>query len=76
MSKKVTRCKVVCNSVTSHGNEENRYYESSFSAVTNGSKENEEFFKWTPSLTFTAGVCKRSDFEPGKEYYLDFVEAG
>lgn len=47
-------------------------------AVTNGSEENNEFWKWTPSGKIELN-CINDDavkqFEPGKEYYVDFTQA-
>lgn len=46
--------------------------------VTSGSKENEEFYKYTPSGNVDLGTINQEAadfFEFGKEYYLDFTEA-
>jgi hypothetical protein len=46
------------------------------SAVTSGSKENQEFFKWTPSGTMDMGTINAEaikQFVPGKEFYIDFT---
>lgn len=44
--------------------------------VTSGSKENEQFYKWTPGgkieLT-TVNKDAGKQFVPGKEYYVDFT---
>lgn len=48
------------------------------SAVYSGSKENEEFFKWTPSASISLGTVNTAaaaQFEVGKEYYVDFSPA-
>jgi hypothetical protein len=48
------------------------------SAVTSGSKENESFFRYTPSASLDIGVVPQSvadQFELGKEYYIDFTKA-
>jgi hypothetical protein len=48
------------------------------SPVTVGSKENEEFYKWTPSGNIELNVLKKetaNKFVVGKEYYIDFTEA-
>jgi hypothetical protein len=50
----------------------------SFEAITRGSPENEEFFKWTPSgwLEFyTVNAAAAEQFEIGEEYYLDITRA-
>lgn len=55
---------------------ENGNKEVKLNAVTSGSKENEEFFKWTPSGSISLGVInpKAADaFYPGKEFYVDFT---
>ena len=46
--------------------------------VTTGSKENEEFYRWTPGgniLLSTVNEAAASQFEIGKEYYVDFTAA-
>ncbi len=43
--------------------------------VTNGSKENEQFFKWTPGGEISLGTVNENAaaaLEVGKEYYVDF----
>ena len=45
-------------------------------AVTCGSKENETFFKWTPSAKIelqTLNDEAAKQFKVGKEYYVDFT---
>lgn len=49
-----------------------------FSAVTCGSPENDNFFKWTPSGQLGMGTINEAaaaQFEVGKEYFLDFTPA-
>lgn len=47
-----------------------------FNVVTEGSEENKEFFKWTPSGQLSLGCTNKAvDFVVGKEYYLDISEA-
>jgi hypothetical protein len=70
----MVRCKFVC---TEHrefkyGAEILHGYK--FSPVTSGSKENEQFFKWTPSGSLEFGTVQAQAFEIGKEYYLDLSE--
>ena len=76
----MTRCKFHCNSVrksvTREGMEEKFVYEADFFAVYDGSDENKEFFKWTPSGSLKIGVYKEDIFQPGKDYYVDLTEAG
>lgn len=46
--------------------------------VINGSKENEDFFKYTPGGQVNILVdneAAREQFEVGKEYYVDFTAA-
>jgi hypothetical protein len=48
------------------------------SPVTSGSKENEEFFKFTPGGQITIGTVNpvaAAQLEVGKEYYVDFTKA-
>lgn len=48
-------------------------------AVIDGSDENKSFFRWTPSGQITIGCVNEAanrQFEPGKEYYVDFTPAG
>lgn len=48
------------------------------SAVVSGSEENRNFFKWTPSGTLRMGTCNAealSQFELGKDYYIDITPA-
>lgn len=47
-------------------------------AVIDGSEENKSFFHYTPSGMVRLGIVNPaafSQFEPGKEYYLDFTKA-
>jgi hypothetical protein len=44
--------------------------------VTSGSKENETFFKWTPSGSLDMGTVNEEalkQFVPGGEFYIDFT---
>jgi hypothetical protein len=47
-----------------------------FRAVSDGSPENKEFWKWTPTgvLQFSC-VNPNVSFQPGKSYYVDICEA-
>lgn len=48
------------------------------SPVISGSDENKSFYKWTPSGKIELGVVNpnaASQFEVGKEYYIDFTQA-
>lgn len=68
----LTRCKVRCQSVSQ---DYNGMYTYELIPVTGGSKENEEYFKWTPNGQFKFGVTADRKFEPGKYYYVDFTPA-
>lgn len=71
----MVRSKFKCESVT---RQENNTGSVKFRAVSGGSKENIEFWKWTP-----AGECSLhidnetalNKFQPGQEYYVDFTPA-
>ncbi len=50
-----------------------------FLPVTSGSEENKAFFKWTPSGSIQFGTGNKaatSQFEVGKDYYVDFSPVG
>lgn len=68
-----TRCKFKCTNVTAGGTDSDPNYSAEFDAVVSGSKENEEFFRWTPSGALRLSVCREANFEQGKEYYLDIT---
>lgn len=47
-------------------------------AVVDGSEENKKFFAATPSGSINLGTINpeaAAQFEPGKEYYVDFTPA-
>lgn len=47
-------------------------------AVTYGSTENDEFFKWTPSGELSMGTINpiaAQEFVEGQEYYIDISHA-
>lgn len=49
-----------------------------FNPVYSGSKENEQFFRATPGGQIMLNVVNEDaakQFEPGKEYYVDFTPA-
>lgn len=53
-------------------------YTVEFEPVTNGSPENEEFFKWTPWGKLEIGTVNAKAgqaFDVGKEYYVDLTPA-
>jgi len=68
------RAKFRCTSVkeNTHG------YEVTLEPVTGGSKENEDFFHYTPYGELTMGLFNKETvqrFEVNKDYYLDFTPA-
>jgi hypothetical protein len=70
----MVRCKFVCNMKVPprEGSADGTLVR--LAAVANGSKENEEFFKWTPggSLDFySVNDAASAQFETGKEYFID-----
>ena len=72
------RCKFVCNMKVPprEGSADGTLIR--LAAVTSGSKENEEFFKWTPggSLDFySVNEATAAQIEIGKEYFLDISPA-
>lgn len=49
-----------------------------FAPVTEGSEENEKFFRWTPSGHIQLGTINGAalaQFKVGAEYYIDFTPA-
>jgi hypothetical protein len=66
------RCKMVCAETRS---DENGTHAVKMRVVTEGNKENEEFFKWTPGGELNLCVLKNQYFEAGKEYYIDIEQA-
>jgi hypothetical protein len=70
----ITRCKVRCDKV-SETNNGTSLHEAYFEAAFKDSKENKEFFAFTPMISISLGVVKEQKFVPGKEYYVDFIEA-
>ncbi len=62
--------------VVTHKSEDGGHIE--LSVVTSGSKENESFFKYTPSGQVVLNVVNPSaseEFEKGDEFYVDFTKA-
>jgi hypothetical protein len=78
-----TRCKVVCIKTEEYvahiydgkNSRQALVQSATFTAVTSGSEENKEFFAATPTLTLMVGTSEKRAFEPGKEYYIDIIEA-
>ncbi len=69
----VTRCKFRCTSATPKDGA--GPHTASFTAVTSGSPENEQFFSATPGGSLSLSVVRQQHFEVGKEYYLDITPA-
>lgn len=77
-----TRCKVTCDSVTKIVQERDREsgratkfgWSAEMRAVYGDSKENKEFFLYTPSASFKLTTLREDTFQPGREYYVDFTE--
>jgi hypothetical protein len=70
------RAKFRCDEVTKTKSNDGKFlYTAKFSAVHSGSDENKNFFEYTPYGNLQLGTYKEDYFEPGKEYYLDFIEA-
>lgn len=47
-----------------------------FQAVCGKDGDNSDYSRWTPSMEITMSVTNPAcDFEPGREYYVDFVKA-
>jgi len=73
MSKKV-RCKFVCESVTNYEGQKT----AALRAVYGTAEENKDFTQFTPSgqisVTVTNEAPAADFYQPGKNYYIDFIE--
>jgi hypothetical protein len=75
----MTRCKFKCTGVTKslgwnpkeHGD---FLYAAEFTAVTDNSPENKQFFAATPAGSLKVSTVRQDVFQPGKFYYLDITE--
>ena len=66
------RAKFKCESVTNSENGKSV----KLNPVYGGSEENERFFSFTPYGSIEIGTVNENiNFEPGKEYFVDFIEA-
>jgi hypothetical protein len=68
----MVRAKFKVYSVTDYGDQGKVVLE----PVTHGSKENDEFYKWTPNGMIELNTVSKSAaeyFQAGKEYYVDFT---
>ncbi len=77
-----TRCKVLCIAVLKRSAQgwytepkQDFIYEAEFIAVTGASEENKKFFASTPTLSLKVSAINGDKFVPGKEYYLDILQA-
>lgn len=71
----MVRAKMVVNHVLDRGN---GYGEVTMSAVTGGSDENLDFWKYTPAGTLTLSIDNEAalkQFKPQQEFYVDFQPA-
>lgn len=71
------RAKFTCTS-KEHDTNDPSHGQVKLEAVTSGSSENEGFFSFTPWGIITLGTVNPTafaQFEPGKEYYIDFTLA-
>jgi hypothetical protein len=74
----MTRCKVVCQSVSKQRGWAGAefIYSAVFTPVTDdGTEDNKKFFAATPTGRLELGVIREDHFQPGKSYYVDFTEA-
>ena len=74
MDKMTVRCKMKCK--VKKVNETDGGGTVAFEPVTTGSKENDEFFKYTPLGGLEVGPINQTAFdafEEGKEYYVDIT---
>lgn len=70
------RCKFIASKKTEVATTTGNEFQVEMTAVTDGSEENQEFFKYTPSGKIKLGVLepKQADkFIVGDEYYLDIT---
>lgn len=72
---KTVRCKMICDSVTSTRANERPVHQATFTPVSGGSPENDQFFRWTPGGKLELSVLNSQHFEPGREYYVDLTPA-
>ncbi|MDB6061578.1 MAG: hypothetical protein JWM78_1681 [Verrucomicrobiaceae bacterium] len=69
-----TRAKFKCRAINPSADG----FEIDLYAVTGGSAENEEFFKYTPAGSIKLGIVSAdiaTQFEPGQSYFVDFTNA-
>ena len=76
----MVRAKFTCTAIEDNGakSPEDKGSTITLLPVTGGSKENDEFYKWTPGgqvLLSTVNESAAAQFEVGKQYYVDFTPA-
>ncbi len=72
----MTRCKFNVSKKTETATATGNEFIVELTAVTDGSEENQEFFKYTPSGKLKLGVLEpkqASNFVVGQEYYIDIT---
>lgn len=70
------RCKFRCVSKREYSSMGQKLYDYQFSAVMGeGSDENKQFWKWTPSGTLNVSSVTDGQFVTDQEYYLDISPA-
>jgi hypothetical protein len=70
--------KVASKTYTKNGPNEEALCSIKLFPVTTGSKENADFFKWTPSGSMDLGTVNQAAadaLELGAEYFIDFIKA-
>lgn len=75
MSSKTVRAKFTVVAMTQRAGDT---WSIELSPVVNGSEENKQFFKWTPSGKIELGTLNleaAKQFKVGHEYYIDFTSA-
>jgi len=75
----MVRCKFRCHYKDAQNvGTEHEYALIKMSPVSSGSKENEEFFKYTPGgdlCFYSVNLAAAAQIEQGKEYYIDISPA-
>ena len=72
----MTRCKFEVMAKHEHKAHDGSDFKIDLQAVTNGSEENDSFFKYTPSGQLSLGIVNQEtadQFVIGEEYYIDIT---